>query len=102
MNDENAMRTEPDTTTRWQTMQGLWVTVNKYFDRMKELGIYDNSTIIVMSDHGICYDHTDYDHFYTDAIFFMKKPGETHDAVVRNHDEITHHDFQKIILESLK
>ncbi|MDO4189635.1 MAG: hypothetical protein Q4D29_11665 [Lachnospiraceae bacterium] len=102
MNDEFAHATEPDTTTRWQTMQGLWVVVDTFFNLMKENGIYDNSTIIVMSDHGVCYDHTGYDHFYTDSIFFMKKPEEKHDEVVRNHAPLTHHEFQRIILESLK
>lgn len=101
-NDEFCRETEWDTTTSWQTMQGVWLLVDTYFDKMKELGIYDNATIIVMADHGRYTETKGDDKFNTDSIFFMKKPFETHDEVIRNHENLTHHEFQKIILDSLK
>lgn len=102
LNDEYAMKVDTYEPTRWQTMTGLMLILDTYFNKLKELGIYDNSTIIVLSDHGRMYDRTGYDHFYTDSIFFEKKPGESHSAAVRNHEELTHHDFQKIIIDSLR
>lgn len=32
--------------------RGILVMVERYFDRLKELGIYDDSVIIIMADHG--------------------------------------------------
>lgn len=34
------------------TMRGDFEILFKYFEQMKELGVYDNSTIIVLGDHG--------------------------------------------------
>lgn len=34
------------------TARGVFTLLNSYFDKMKKLGVYDNSTIIIMADHG--------------------------------------------------
>ncbi len=39
-------------TDRWSTARGDFEILFYYFDQMKKLGIYDNSTIIVLGDHG--------------------------------------------------
>lgn len=39
-------------TDRWSTTRGDFEILFYYFDQMKKLGIYDNSTIIVLGDHG--------------------------------------------------
>lgn len=39
------------------TTRGSLEAVITYLDMMKEAGVYDNSTIIIMSDHGMLIDH---------------------------------------------
>lgn len=53
--------------------------VNKYITQMKELGVYDDATIIVTSDHGThdSSDITGKDMFASTPIFLIKQPGKT-------------------------
>lgn len=41
-----------DQTSLEQQQAGLMVILNEFFCQMKDLGIYDNANIIIMSDHG--------------------------------------------------
>lgn len=41
-----------DQTSLEQQQMGLMVILNEFFCQMKDLGIYDNANIIIMSDHG--------------------------------------------------
>ncbi len=50
MNADGTVSEEPTTVTD-QTM-GSFANLMKLFDRMKELGIYDDATIIITGDHG--------------------------------------------------
>ena len=93
-NNENCEKVEYNSVSRVQRTAGVLKLVSEYLDGLKELGIYDNSTIIVMADHG--------ELGATDSIFFIKEPYEEHDALAVDDTEVTHHDFQKIILESLR
>lgn len=52
------------------TAKGCMVIVEEYLDQLKELGVYDNSTIIITSDHGV--------EDESQVIFFVKQPGESH------------------------
>lgn len=36
----------------WESARGMNRMMSMYLDRLKELGIYDNSTIVIMGDHG--------------------------------------------------
>ena len=83
-----------DSVSRHQRNQGVLLAVRTYIDNLKKLGIYDKSTIIVMADHGKFGD--------TDSIFFVKKPFEEHEEMEIDESMITHHDFQDIIIESLR
>ena len=38
---------------RFDTARGTFAILNYYFSRMKEIGVYDNSTIIILGDHGL-------------------------------------------------
>lgn len=49
-----------------------------YTDEMKRLGVYDSSTIIITADHGR------YEEYFTDPLFLIKLPGETHDVMKLN------------------
>ena len=50
MNADGTAGTEPTTVT--DQLKGSFVNLRKLFDRMKELGIYDDATIIITGDHG--------------------------------------------------
>ena len=94
LNDENCSLVKEDSVSRHQRNQGVLLAVRTYIDNLKKLGIYDKSTIIVMADHGEFGD--------TDSIFFVKKPFEEHEEMEIDESMITHHDFQDIIIESLR
>ncbi|MBQ7782257.1 MAG: alkaline phosphatase family protein [Lachnospiraceae bacterium] len=53
------------------TAKGCMVIVEEYLNQLKELGVYDNSTIIITSDHGV--------EDESQVIFFVKQPGESHE-----------------------
>ena len=55
--DADAQRVE-SSTSKEQTM-GSFKIIADYIDQMKELGVYDNSTIVITGDHG--YPYTDVD-----------------------------------------
>ena len=68
--DENGYYKEDSTLE--ETSKGCMVIVEEYLNRLKELGVYDDATIIVTADHGGGYD--------SQVIFYIKEPGETHEV----------------------
>lgn len=79
--------------TAEETAKGLMVIVEAYLNQLKELGVYDNSTIIILADHGT-----------TDApqsIFFIKNAWETHDELVVTNAPITLQEFVPTIVENM-
>lgn len=78
-----------------ETMRGLFKILQEYFDQMKALGVYDDATIIIMSDHG---NHTAEG---LAPIFFLKRAGETHEYTEVNSAPVSYQDFQATILESI-
>lgn len=61
-----------------ESIQASLTITSAWLDKLKEYGIYDNTVIIVMADHG-CYT-TDWDDIYgrTHPIFFVKGLYEKH------------------------
>ena len=51
--NENAEYVEEATLT--QALRGDFKIIKTYIEQLKELGIYDNTTIIVTADHGYFY-----------------------------------------------
>lgn len=66
--------------------------VKEYIAQMKELGLYDDATIIITADHG------DKDN-NMQVIYFLKQPGETHDRMQSNAAPISHDDFPGTLLQ---
>lgn len=60
-----------ENSTLEETAKGCMVIVEEYLDQLKELGVYDNATIIITADHGGGYD--------SQVIFYIKQQGELHD-----------------------
>ena len=70
------------------------LTITKtYLDKLKDAGVYDNSAIIVMADHGYSHIVGDY-HGQQDPIFFVKGVGERHDLAVSD-APVSYEDLQE-------
>lgn len=76
------------------TQLGLQRILEEYFNQLKELGKYDDSTIIVMSDHGWTPEDLD-----PQPIFLIKMVDEKHEEMQINKAPISYDDFLATILE---
>lgn len=91
INDENCERAdEPD---RDQSVRGLFTLVEEYLRQLKEAGIYDDSTIIIMTDHGVS--------FNAQPMFLMKLKNETHDILQESTAPITYEDLIPTIVDEI-
>ena len=61
--------------------------LNEYIRQLKELGVYDNSAIIITADHG---EHTKADNT---PVWYMKRVNETHSEMRYSSAPIHHSDF---------
>lgn len=77
------------------TVKGLTVILDDYLQQLRDLGVYDNSTIIILADHGAWYGGD------TQPVFFIKRNHETHEEVQENTAPISLDDFQATILDIL-
>lgn len=59
-----------------QKVEATLTIVATYINKLKELGVYDNSNIIVMADHGYNYDDT---HGRQNPILYIKGINEEHE-----------------------
>lgn len=77
--------------------KGYLKMVETYIEKMKELGLYDSSTIIVMSDHGdLEVGDVNAD---VQAVFMLKKPNEKHAQIVISKAPISHENFMPTMIE---
>ena len=76
-----------------QSRNGLNVIISEYINQLKQLGVYESSTIIILADHG------DASHeFGLQPTVLIKRSNEEHDSLVTNHAPISHLDFIPTIL----
>ena len=80
INDENCNRLLG--APRNAAVRGLFTLVEEYLNQLKAAGIYDNSTIIIMTDHGVS--------FNGQPMFLMKRRNETHDVIRESTAPITY------------
>lgn len=91
INDANCQYAQdPD---RDDTIKGIFLLAEEYINQIKESGSYDDSTIIIMTDHGTGRN--------AQPIFFMKEPHETHDVMQENNAPITYEELVPTIVELL-
>lgn len=62
--DENGNSVPDDSVTIEQSQQGINLMLEEYFNQLKALGKYDESTIIITSDHGRYFDTYDLQPLY--------------------------------------
>lgn len=75
-----------------ETAKGCMVIVEEYLNQLKELGVYDDATIIITADHGGGYD--------SQVIFYVKQPGEKHDSVQVTNAPASFHEFIPTIVQA--
>lgn len=114
--DENGERT--DNATLRSQGYGSFHIVYDYLDRLKELGIYDDSTVIIMSDHGIgifdndevganadngiVYFGDEYENITPTPILFVKPAGKgVGDEYTTSAAPVSQIDFHATIIEAL-
>lgn len=89
--DENGYYKEDATLE--ETTKGCMVIVEEYLKQLKDLGVYDDATIIITADHGGPSD--------SQVIFYMKEPGETHEVSMVTNAPISHREFLPTIAEAV-
>lgn len=93
--DENVNQIEGGTYP--QKLEATMKIIAKYIERLKNYDAYDNSTIVVMADHGFWYDGTD----RQNPILYIKGVGETHDKMVTSDKQISYADIAEALTELL-
>ena len=83
--DENGNYREK--TSVEETARGCMTIMEAYLSQLKELGVYDDATIIITADHGGC-DKED-----LQVIYFVKTPGETHEVSPVTNAPVSHCDL---------
>lgn len=78
------------------TEESLMIILEEYINQLKDLGIYDNSTIIITADHG----RMDAFGKGTDPqiIYFIKQKNEHHDSIAVSGRPVSHDDFRATVL----
>ena len=79
--------------TLLETERGCWRYVEEYLNQLKELGVYDNSTIMITADHGM---HNDY--YNAQPIFFIKNANETHNEYYETNAPISFTDIMPTVM----
>ena len=90
--NENVEMVEEEETSELQCARGALRIVQTYMEEMKKKGVYDNSAIIIMADHGYYWDGV-----LTNPVLLVKPMNETGTLKLSN-APVSHHDFQPSIL----
>ena len=91
INDENAMPVGEGSVPKAATLRGVLKVMETYMENLKEIGKYDDSTIIILGDHGIGTE--------TDAVLFVKHKNETHDKMQISDREVNYDDFIPTVVD---
>ena len=88
--DENGGYKENSTLE--ETTKGCMVVVEEYLNQLKELGVYDDATIIITADHGDAYE--------SQVIYYVKEAGEGHEQSPVTNAPISHEEYLPTIAEA--
>lgn len=90
--DENAIERGEGNVTFEQTRMGIIKIIQEYLDGLKKAGVYDNSSIIIMADHG----------YYRKGLItnplLLIKPKNSHGELKFSEACISQKDFQPTLL----
>lgn len=79
-------------TSELKCARGALQIVQTYMDEMKKQGVYDNSSIIIMADHGYYWDGV-----LTNPVLLVK-PRDAKGTLKVSNSPVSHHDFQPSVL----
>jgi len=80
--------------SRTQVTRAVFESLNYFFNRMKEIGVYDNTTIIITGDHGLREQIPD------TVSLFIKPQGSTGPLVTDSVTELSLINFQATVMEA--
>lgn len=88
--DENCHQREDEGPIE-DSAKGCMVMVEEYLNQLKQLGVYDDATIIITADHGTF--------TWSQVLFYVKGPGETHDTSPLNNAPVSFREFLPTLAE---
>ncbi len=68
-----------------ETAKGCMVVMEEYINQLKQLGVYDDATIIITADHGRASD--------SQVIFYIKEAGDEHEITPVTNAPVSFHEF---------
>ncbi len=91
----DAMANRVGNTTYQECIEASFYVAGEFINRLKEEGVYDNSAIIIMADHGFSLEDIEEDRLH--PVFFVKGIDEHHDILQTNDAPLSFEDFNLII-----
>ena len=92
-----------------EQLAGFINLIGRYLEQLKEMGLYNSAEIIILADHGNSpnLNSDDATNNFANSDFqpmlMIKRPGEQHDAYVRNHAPVTIQEmFYPTILQGME
>ena len=79
--------------------KGSFKQLQRYMKQMKQLGVYESSTIIITGDHGKSEDMFSPDTYKTTALF-VKPAGSAEEPLKRSNKPLSHENFQATVLQA--
>ncbi|BDE97092.1 arylsulfatase [Raoultibacter timonensis] len=101
--DESCTEVGEGNATLDQQAEGALNIVGEYLEQMKELGVYDSSTIVVTADHGYWYSTPDMVAGPTSPIMLVKPANDSgsRKPMAISNAPVSHMDFHPTVIEAI-
>lgn len=99
--DENLNTIDPTIGSYKKKLSATFKVIKAYIDRLKKAGVYDNSAIMIMADHGYYDQGWEYDYVLDrfNPILYIKGVDEHHDKMQTSGKPIAFEDLSEAINE---
>ncbi len=87
-----------DVGTYEDKLEASMTIIEAYLNRLKENNVYDNSSIVILADHGFWHNGTS----RANPILYIKGKSETHDKMPISNKQISFVDLHEAFIELLK
>ena len=95
--DEDVQLIPDESGTYPEKLVATMKIIKKYLERLKANGVYDNSTIVILADHGFWFEGTN----RQNPILYIKGKGETHSEMIESKKQISYEDLAEAFVELL-
>ncbi len=95
--DEDVQLIPDESGTYPEKLVATMKIIKKYLGRLKANGVYDNSTIVILADHGFWFEGTN----RQNPILYIKGKGETHSEMIESKKQISYEDLAEAFVELL-